>query len=122
RDASVTGVQTCALPIFYPKRLTRMYTHFTFALMAHCTSGAIRGSVSCLRTGNRTSTLLITKRLLYLLYHCRSGHMTTLTDVKYLVTAMMKVRELSVTSMCVCVCVCVCLFVCVCACVRVLTS
>src|SRR4029434_4603666 len=37
---------------FYPKRLTyvqlRMYTHFT--LMAHCTSGAIRGSVSCSRT------------------------------------------------------------------------
>src|SRR4029434_3567441 len=39
---------------FYPKRLTyvrlTMYTHFTFTLMAHCTSGAIRGS-----TGNRTS-------------------------------------------------------------------
>src|SRR4029434_1799366 len=35
---------------FYPKRLTRMYTHFTFTLMAHCTSGAIRGSVSCSRT------------------------------------------------------------------------
>src|SRR4029434_6445212 len=32
---------------FYPKRLTR-YTHFT--LMAHGTSGAIRGSVSCSRT------------------------------------------------------------------------
>src|SRR4029434_9214950 len=32
---------------FYPKRLTyvrlTMYTHFTFTLMAHCTSGAIRG-------------------------------------------------------------------------------
>ena len=26
-----------------------MYTHFTFTLMAHCTSGAIRGSVSCSR-------------------------------------------------------------------------
>ena len=25
-------------------------THFTFTLMAHCTSGAIRGSVSCSRT------------------------------------------------------------------------
>src|SRR4029434_2423300 len=24
--------------------------HFTFTLMAHCTSGAIRGSVSCSRT------------------------------------------------------------------------
>src|SRR4029434_8380112 len=35
--------------LFYPKRLT-MYTHFTFTLMAHCTSGAIRGSVSCSRT------------------------------------------------------------------------
>src|SRR4029434_2319725 len=39
---------------FYPKRLTyvrlTMYTHFTFTLMAHCTSGAIRGSVSCSRT------------------------------------------------------------------------
>src|SRR4029434_2911021 len=34
---------------FYPKRLT-MYTHFTVTLMAHCTSGAIRGSVSCSRT------------------------------------------------------------------------
>src|SRR4029434_5411637 len=38
---------------FYPKRLTyvrlTMYTHFTFTLMAHCTSGAIRGSVSCSR-------------------------------------------------------------------------
>src|SRR4029434_8670915 len=34
---------------FYPKRLT-VYTHFTFTLMAHCTSGAIRGSVSCSRT------------------------------------------------------------------------
>ena len=27
-----------------------MCTHFTFTLMAHCTSGAIRGSVSCSRT------------------------------------------------------------------------
>ena len=27
-----------------------MYTHFTFTLLAHCTSGAIRGSVSCSRT------------------------------------------------------------------------
>ena len=27
-----------------------MYTHFTFTLMAHCTSGAIKGSVSCSRT------------------------------------------------------------------------
>ena len=27
-----------------------MYTHFTFTLMAHCTSGAIRGSVSYSRT------------------------------------------------------------------------
>src|SRR4029434_6583369 len=39
---------------FYPKRLTyvrlTMYTHFTFTLMAHCTSGVIRGSVSCSRT------------------------------------------------------------------------
>ena len=39
---------------FYPKRLTyvqlTMYTHFTFTLMAHCTSGAIRGSVSFSRT------------------------------------------------------------------------
>src|SRR4029434_858484 len=35
---------------FYPKRLTSLYTHFTFTLMAHCTSGAIRGSVSCSRT------------------------------------------------------------------------
>ena len=39
---------------FYPKQLTyvrlTMYTHFTFTLMAHCTSGAIRGSVSCSRT------------------------------------------------------------------------
>src|SRR4029434_11218651 len=34
---------------FFPKRLT-MYTHFTFTVMAHCTSGAIRGSVSCSRT------------------------------------------------------------------------
>src|SRR4029434_4724386 len=38
---------------FYPKRLTyvrlTMYTHFTFTLMAHCTSGAIRGSESCSR-------------------------------------------------------------------------
>src|SRR4029434_8395784 len=34
---------------FYPKRLTSLYTHFTFTLMAHCTSGAIRGSVSCSR-------------------------------------------------------------------------
>src|SRR4029434_961438 len=39
---------------FYPKRLTyvrlTMYTHFIFTLMAHCTSGAIRGSVSCSMT------------------------------------------------------------------------
>src|SRR4029434_10206213 len=35
---------------FYPKGLTRMYTHFTFTLMAHCTSGAIRGSGSCSTT------------------------------------------------------------------------
>ena len=37
---------------FYPKRLT-MYTHFTFKLMAHCTSGAIRGSGPHLLTGLR---------------------------------------------------------------------
>src|SRR4029434_110930 len=52
---------------FYPKRLT-MYTHFKFTLMAHCTSGAIRGSVSnsrTLRQGIELATLLITKRLLY---------------------------------------------------------
>src|SRR4029434_8929378 len=45
---------------FYPKRLTRMYTHFTFTLMAHCTSGAIKGSVSCsktLRRGIKLATL-----------------------------------------------------------------
>ena len=34
---------------FYPKRLTyvlrTMYTHFTFTLMAHCTSGAIGATV-----------------------------------------------------------------------------
>src|SRR4029434_9549978 len=63
---------------FYPKRLT-MYTHFTFTLMAHCTSGAIRGSVSCSRTLRQgielaTSNLLITKLLLYLLCHCRHRH------------------------------------------------
>src|SRR4029434_7523834 len=38
----------------YPKRLTYVrlttYTHFSFTLMAHCTSGTIRGSVSCSRT------------------------------------------------------------------------
>ena len=62
---------------FYPKQLTyvrlTMYTHFTFTLMAHCTSGAIRSSVLLkdAPTGNRTSNLLITNRLLYLLYHCR---------------------------------------------------
>src|SRR4029434_4868869 len=42
----------------------------SFTLMARCTSGAIRGSVSCSRTlrqGIEQSTLLITKRLLY---HC----------------------------------------------------
>ena len=41
--------------------------------MAHCTSGAIRFSalLKDTSTGNRTSNLLITKRLLYLLYHCR---------------------------------------------------
>src|SRR4029434_5430203 len=44
-----------------------------FSLMAHCTSGAIRGSalLKDTSTGNRTSNLLITKRLLHPLYHCR---------------------------------------------------
>src|SRR4029434_4851129 len=63
---------------FYPKQLTyvrlTMYTHFTFTLMAHCTSGAIRAFSDLIKdasTGNRISNLLITKRLLYLLYHCR---------------------------------------------------
>ena len=51
-----------------------MYTHFTFTLMAHCTSGAIRGSVSCSRTLRQEINLLITKRLLYLRYHCRPGN------------------------------------------------
>src|SRR4029434_7868843 len=65
---------------FYPKRLTyvrlTMYTHFTITLMAHCTSGAIRGSVSCPRTLRQgIFNLLITKRLLYLLYHCRPRSM-----------------------------------------------
>src|SRR4029434_8635856 len=48
--------------------------YFTFTLMAHCTSGANSGFSVLLKdasTGNRTSNLLITKRLLYLLYHCR---------------------------------------------------
>src|SRR4029434_1988090 len=58
---------------FYPKRLTRMYTHLTFTLMGHCTSGAIRGSVSCSRT-LRQGIELATFRLLndfstLLLYH-----------------------------------------------------
>src|SRR4029434_8085479 len=52
---------------FYPKRLTyvrlTMYTHFTFTLMARCTSGAIRGSVSCSRT-LRQGIKLATFRLL----------------------------------------------------------
>src|SRR4029434_4559246 len=48
---------------FYPKRLTRMYTHCTFTPMAHCTSGAIRGSVSCSRT-LRQGIELATFRLL----------------------------------------------------------
>src|SRR4029434_710304 len=52
---------------FYPKQLTyvrlTMYTHFTFTLMAHCTSGAIRGSVSCSRT-LRQGIELATFRLL----------------------------------------------------------
>src|SRR4029434_1744460 len=74
---------------FDPKRLTyvrpTMYTHFTFTLMAHCTSGAIRGSVSCSRTlrqGMELENLLITKRLLYLLYHCRP-HCTTVAPDHY---------------------------------------
>src|SRR4029434_9423514 len=70
---------------FYPKQLTyvrlTMYTHFTITLMAHCTSGSIRGFSALLKdtsTGNRTSNLLLTKRLLYLLYHCRpSVHTST---------------------------------------------
>src|SRR4029434_166328 len=48
--------------------------HFTITLMEHCTSGAIRGFSVLLKdasTGNLTNNLLITKRLLYLLYHCR---------------------------------------------------
>src|SRR4029434_4265450 len=45
RDSSVTGVQTCALPIW-------------FSALLKDTS-----------TGNRTSNLLITKLLLYPLYH-----------------------------------------------------
>ena len=60
---------------FYPKRLT-MYTHFTFYIY---TDGTLhirsnQGFSVLLKdtsTGNRTSNLLITKRLLYLLYHCR---------------------------------------------------
>ena len=52
----------------------KVYTIFTFTLMAHCTSGAIKGFSVLLKdasTGNRTSNLLITNRLLYLLRHCR---------------------------------------------------
>src|SRR4029434_2912985 len=47
--------------------------------MCSVPSGAIRGSVLLLKdasTGNRTSNLLFTKRLLYLLYHCRPAHHT----------------------------------------------
>src|SRR4029434_11032032 len=52
--------------------------HFT--LMAHCTSGAIRGSVSCSRTLQQgISNLLITKQLLYLQYHCRPHPTATTT-------------------------------------------
>src|SRR4029434_5828325 len=35
---------------FHYTTLFRSHTHFTFTLMAHCTLGAIRGSVSCSRT------------------------------------------------------------------------
>ena len=55
-----------------------MYTHLHFTLMAHCTSGAIRGSVSCSRTlrqGIELATFWLlndfSTYLLYLLYHCR---------------------------------------------------
>src|SRR4029434_8539992 len=56
----------------YPKRLKSLYTHFTSTLTAH----QEQLGVQCLAqgrfdSGNRTSNLLITKRLLYLLYHCR---------------------------------------------------
>src|SRR4029434_3226115 len=82
-----------------------MYTHFTFTLMAHCTSGAIRGSVSCSRTLRQgielaTSNLLITKLLLYLLCHCRHTHTFSLS-----------------LCLCVSVCACVCVCVCVCSCI-----
>src|SRR4029434_4233984 len=58
-----------------------MYTHFTFTLMAHCTSGAIRGSVSCSRTLRQgTSNLLLTKRLLSTRTHSNTyTHTHTLT-------------------------------------------
>src|SRR4029434_8887348 len=76
---------------FYPKRLTyvrlTMYTHFTFTLMAHCTSGTIKGSVPCSRTlrqGIETSNLLITKRLLYLLHHCRHSKQNSDSHVQHL--------------------------------------
>src|SRR4029434_9776263 len=50
--------------LFYPKRLTyvrlTMYTHFTFTLIAHCTSGAIRGSVLLKDTSTLSLSLACT--------------------------------------------------------------
>src|SRR4029434_1280606 len=57
--------------------------HFTFTLMAHCTSGAIRGSViGSPRQGIELATFVITKRLLYLLYHCRPHHSCTVETTR----------------------------------------
>src|SRR4029434_3397986 len=59
---------------FYPKRLTHvrltMYTHFTFLHGWHTAHQEQLGvqclAQGCFDSGNRTSNLLITKRLLYL--------------------------------------------------------
>src|SRR4029434_5236444 len=69
---------------FYPKRLTyvrlTMYTHFTFTLMAHCTSGAIRGSVPCswtLRQGIELATFYWTAAPLYTTANTGTSVITT---------------------------------------------
>src|SRR4029434_6299614 len=98
--------------------------HFTFTLMAHCTSGANSGFSVLLKdasTGNRTSNLLLTKLLLYLLYHCRpSEYMCVCLCVCVNICVCVCVSKcvcVLCLCVCMCVCVCVCVNICVCVCV-----
>src|SRR4029434_3712687 len=112
RDSSVTGVQTCALALLcatYNVYTFYIYTDGTLHIRSNEGFSVLLKDAS---TGNRTSNLLITKRLLYPLYHYRPQ--ITLRPKKYPSHLLSSSLTPQPSSYLISLCVCVCLFVCIC--------